>query len=323
MKMLGTDDAEDEKTTKKAVRTEYGFVRACVWHQSETEKLNVEVLECTGLPPKGRGIGQGKRDPLVELKLLPQDSQGTTLKSKVVRRTLDPIFNEQFEFHIERSKCTLKTLSLAILDYDPFGIRKIIGEVLISLSDVPRTQYGSTKLYTLAAGSTTVVEIKTLGDLLQLEVGYKAFLACLTKEYSNENLVFWREIQEYHHKYQNQTKEQRPACMSECWELFSKYVAPGAECEINIPSATRVRVQKAIAEEKQTMDTNRGCEALATLFDEAKHDILTLMTRDSFARFLNSSEYTELSAYLADEGTERELGFKVNNLISTVYNIPS
>lgn len=322
MRMLGRggDDAEEEKSLRKNAKAEYGVVRACVWHSAETEKLNVEVLECTDLPGKGRG--QGKRDPYVELKLLPQDSQTTSLKSKVVRRTLDPIFNEQFEFSIERSKCTLKTLSLAILDYDAFGIRKIVGEVLISLSDVSRTQYGSTKLYSLTAGSTTVVEIKSLGDLLQLEVGYKAFLVCLTKEYSNENLVFWREIQEYQHKYRHQSKEQRPACMSECWELFTKYVAPGADNEINIPSATRVKVQKAIAEEKQTMDSNRGCEALASLFDDAKNDILILMTRDSFARFLNSPEYAELSAYLADEAAERELGFKVNNLISTIYNIP-
>lgn len=322
MRMLGTGEDDEKLAKKAAARSEFGFVRAAVWHNDEVGKLNVEILECTGLPPRRvRGIGQAKRDPYVELKLMPQDGS-TCLKSKVVRRTLDPIFNEEFEFNIDRSKCTLKTLSLAILDYDAFGIRKIIGEVLISLSDVSRTQYGSTKLHTLAAGSTTVVEIKSLGDLLQLEIGYKAFLACLTKEYSNENLVFWREIQEYRHKYQNAPKDQRPTCMSECWEIFTKYVATGAENEINIPSGTRSKIQKAITEEKQTLDTNRGCEGLAALYDDARHDILTLMTRDSFARFLNSPEYAELSAYLADDASERELGFKVNNLIATVYNIP-
>jgi len=83
---------------------------------------------------------------------------------------------------------------------------------------------------------------------LFLEAGFESFLASVTKEHSNENLLFWREVQDFYLKYRDASFEQRQECMAECYEIFYKYIDPDGQCEINISPEIRNQIWSILTE---------------------------------------------------------------------------
>lgn len=73
----------------------------------EQNALAVTVVKCKGLP--ARGTHNGSSDPYVKLQLLP-DKQHRT-KTRVLRNTRDPIYDEDFTFFgISQSQLQVRTL---------------------------------------------------------------------------------------------------------------------------------------------------------------------------------------------------------------------
>lgn len=289
-----------------------GAIRVSVWYDVDAEKLTVEVLECFGLPPQRKSFPS----VYVEVKTLPSDLVATIHRTKRKGKTLDPVFNEKFEFAISKDKCAFRTLALSVLYASGrFGKDKVMGEVLISLEDIPRSITGATQTLPLSQASSTVFELNNLGDILFLEAGFESFLASVTKEHSNENLLFWREVQDFYLKYRDATFEQRQECMAECYEIFYKYIDPEGDSEINISPEIRNQIWGVLTEEKQSVDATRSCEFLAVIYDQAQTEVLNMMAKDSFPRYLGSKEWQQFKLYLKDEATEREIGFKVVNQI--------
>lgn len=85
-------------------KLDYDFSQAC---------LLVGVIEAAHLPAMDLG---GTSDPYVKLYLMPEKKK--KFETKVHRKTLDPIFNEQFTFKVPYAEITSKTLVFAVYDFD-------------------------------------------------------------------------------------------------------------------------------------------------------------------------------------------------------------
>lgn len=90
------------------------------------------IFEATELPALDMG---GTSDPYVKVYLLPEKKK--KFETKVHRKTLNPVFNENFEFkNLPYADITSKTLVLAVYDFDRFSKHDQIGEIKVPLNKV-------------------------------------------------------------------------------------------------------------------------------------------------------------------------------------------
>jgi len=109
-----------------------GTLHFTVQYDSDKAALVVAVTQAKDLPVKDLNVGSS--DPYVKLQLLPDKRQ--KVKTRVMRRTLNPIFDEVFTFYgIDDNQLTGITLHFVILSYDRFSRDDVIGEVIYPLSD--------------------------------------------------------------------------------------------------------------------------------------------------------------------------------------------
>ncbi|XP_029378182.1 synaptotagmin VIII [Echeneis naucrates] len=76
----------------------------------------------------------GSSDPYVKVYILPEKSK--TCETKVFRNTLNPIFNEQFQFQISKSSLLKSTAVMKVFDFNRFSKHDIIGELRVQLCQV-------------------------------------------------------------------------------------------------------------------------------------------------------------------------------------------
>ncbi|XP_012255952.2 synaptotagmin-4 isoform X2 [Athalia rosae] len=101
-------------------------------YRSEQNALVVTVVKCKELPARGTN---STSDPYVKLQLLPDKQQ--RVKTRVLRNTKDPIYNEDFTFYgISQSELQKMTLHFVVLSFDRYSRDDMIGEVVCSLSSV-------------------------------------------------------------------------------------------------------------------------------------------------------------------------------------------
>lgn len=78
-------------------------------------------------------------DPYVKLQLLPEKQN--KVKTKVVKNTLNPVYDEVFTFYgLNYNQLQSTTLHFAIVSCDRFSRDEIIGEVMCSLNSVDLSQ---------------------------------------------------------------------------------------------------------------------------------------------------------------------------------------
>ncbi|KAK9300171.1 hypothetical protein QLX08_007084 [Tetragonisca angustula] len=97
---------------------------------SEQNALGVTVVNCKGLPARATS------DPYVKLKLLP-DKQHQA-KTRVLRNTRDPVYDEDFTFFgISKDQLQKISLHFIVLSFDRYSRDDIIGELTCALSSIP------------------------------------------------------------------------------------------------------------------------------------------------------------------------------------------
>ncbi|XP_058790059.1 synaptotagmin-4 [Phymastichus coffea] len=100
---------------------------------SEQNALVVTVVKCKGLP--ARGQHNASSDPYVKLQLLP-DKQHRT-KTRVLRNTRDPIYDEDFTFFgISRTQLQKISLHFVVMSFDRYSRDDVIGEVVCAISSI-------------------------------------------------------------------------------------------------------------------------------------------------------------------------------------------
>ncbi|XP_051975802.1 synaptotagmin-1-like [Xyrauchen texanus] len=94
-------------------------------------ELSVGIKEASSLKAMDSG---GTSDPYVKVYILPNKSK--TFETKVFRKTLNPVFNENFKYQISQKELTESTLVMQVYDFNRFSKHDIIGEIRLNLSTV-------------------------------------------------------------------------------------------------------------------------------------------------------------------------------------------
>lgn len=102
-------------------------------YNAEKLSLQVTIVRCSDLPPKDSN--NGSSDPYVKLQLLPEKQH--KVKTRVLRKTLDPVYDEDFTFYgINPNQLQATTLHFVVLSFDRYSRDDVIGEVIHPLSGV-------------------------------------------------------------------------------------------------------------------------------------------------------------------------------------------
>ncbi|CDQ73020.1 unnamed protein product [Oncorhynchus mykiss] len=94
-------------------------------------QLIVGIIQAADLPAMDMG---GTSDPYVKVYLLPDKKK--KFETKVHRKTLNPTFNEQFQFKVPYVELGGKTLMMTVYDFDRFSKHDAIGDVKLPMNKI-------------------------------------------------------------------------------------------------------------------------------------------------------------------------------------------
>ena len=113
-----------------------GRINFSLKYDYENEALLVNILRALDLPAKDLC---GSSDPYVKVYLLPDRKK---FQTRVHRKTLNPTFNESFQFPVPYDELAIRKLHMSVFDFDRFSRHDMIGEVvldnLLETSDLSR-----------------------------------------------------------------------------------------------------------------------------------------------------------------------------------------
>ena len=92
--------------------------------------------------------GSAMPSPYVKIYLLPDPDKLTKRKTKIVKLTTHPTYNEVIEYKLSENDLRLKTLQVSVWDHDMLGENNLIGAIYIKLRNIDFTQ-DNTQWYTL------------------------------------------------------------------------------------------------------------------------------------------------------------------------------
>ncbi|KAB0397274.1 hypothetical protein E2I00_005327 [Balaenoptera physalus] len=123
-----------------------GQVKLTVWYYSEERKLVGIVHSCRALRQNGRD----PPDPYVSLLLLPDKNRGTKRKSSQKKRTLNPEFDERFEWEMPLDEALRRKLDVSVKSSSSFMSREreLLGKVQLDLAEIDLSQ-GAAQWYDL------------------------------------------------------------------------------------------------------------------------------------------------------------------------------
>ncbi|KAK1329912.1 hypothetical protein QTO34_010095 [Cnephaeus nilssonii] len=91
-----------------------------------SDQLVVRILQALDLPAKD---SNGFSDPYVKIYLLPDRKR--KFQTKVHRKTLNPVFNETFQFAVPLAELAQRKLHFSVYDFDRFSRHDLIGQVVL------------------------------------------------------------------------------------------------------------------------------------------------------------------------------------------------
>jgi len=99
----------------------------------EKTALIVTVNKCTNLPAKD--TANNTSDPYVKLQLLPEKQH--KVKTRVLRRTQNPVYDEDFTFYgVNFNQLPILTLHFVVLSFDRYSRDDVIGEVMVEMENL-------------------------------------------------------------------------------------------------------------------------------------------------------------------------------------------
>jgi synaptotagmin-1 len=120
-------DINEDDQVKPPEKEYLGKLQYELKYDFNTQTLSVTVCQAMELPAMDMG---GVSDPYVKVFLMPETKGMKKFETKVHRKTLNPFFNETFQFkNLPYADTFDKTLMFTIFDYDRFSKHDRIGEV--------------------------------------------------------------------------------------------------------------------------------------------------------------------------------------------------
>ncbi|XP_041652052.1 synaptotagmin VIII [Cheilinus undulatus] len=100
-------------------------------YNAAQSELTVGIKQASSL--KAMDLG-GSSDPYVKVYICPDKAK--TCETKVFKNTLNPVFNEKFNFQISKSTLLKSTVVMKVYDFNRFSKHNIIGELRVQLCNV-------------------------------------------------------------------------------------------------------------------------------------------------------------------------------------------
>ncbi|XP_051957612.1 synaptotagmin-6-like [Xyrauchen texanus] len=117
---------EAEESSKNGTEKTCGKINFSLKYDYEGELLLVTILKAFDLPAKDLC---GSSDPYVKIYLLPDRKR--KFQTRVHRKTLNPTFDETFQFPVPYEELGSRKLHLSVFDFDRFSRHDMIGEVIL------------------------------------------------------------------------------------------------------------------------------------------------------------------------------------------------
>jgi synaptotagmin-1 len=131
-------DKDEEEAAKGPAKEYLGKMQYELKYDFNTQTLSVTVIQAMELPAMDMG---GVSDPYVKIFLVPEIKGMKKFETKVHRKTLNPFFNETFQFkNLPYADTFDKTLNFTIFDFDRFSKHDKIGEIKLPLCQVDLAQ---------------------------------------------------------------------------------------------------------------------------------------------------------------------------------------
>uniref|UniRef100_A0A8C6SR71 Synaptotagmin IV n=1 Tax=Neogobius melanostomus TaxID=47308 RepID=A0A8C6SR71_9GOBI len=110
-----------------------GTLHFALEYQAEKKAFIVHIKEAQGLTPTDEHSLTS--DPYIKLTLLPEKKH--RVKTRVLRKTLHPAFDETFSFYgLSQARVAQLSLHFVVLSFDRFSRDEVIGETLVPLSGI-------------------------------------------------------------------------------------------------------------------------------------------------------------------------------------------
>ena len=110
----------------------YPSLQFSLHYDIQRRTMAVHLQEASNLPAKDRS---GTSDPFVVMHLHPNKEE--IFESKIVYKTLNPVFDQSFEFHnLQLDDVQRQSLVFRIYDHDRFSKNDMIGGIALPLKDV-------------------------------------------------------------------------------------------------------------------------------------------------------------------------------------------
>ncbi|XP_031158600.1 double C2-like domains, delta [Sander lucioperca] len=139
---LDNDGDREEAIDSDDDDTYLGTLEFTLLFDQENNCLHCTIHKAKGLKAMD---SNGLADPYVKLHLLPGASKANKLRTKTLKNTLNPVWNETLMYHgITAADMTTKTLRLCVCDMDRLGRNEFIGEVRVALK---KLKEGENKRY--------------------------------------------------------------------------------------------------------------------------------------------------------------------------------
>ncbi|XP_051556979.1 rabphilin-3A [Myxocyprinus asiaticus] len=132
------DNDEEANSYDSDEATTLGALEFSLLYDQGNNSLHCSIIRGKGLKPMD---SNGLADPYVKLHLLPGASKSNKLRTKTLRNTRNPAWNETLVYHgLTDDDMQRKTLRLSVCDEDKFGHNEFIGETRVALKKLKFNQ---------------------------------------------------------------------------------------------------------------------------------------------------------------------------------------
>ncbi|XP_035300457.1 rabphilin-3A [Cricetulus griseus] len=132
------EEEEEANSYDSDEATTLGALEFSLLYDQDNSNLQCTIIRAKGLKPMD---SNGLADPYVKLHLLPGASKSNKLRTKTLRNTRNPVWNETLQYHgITEEDMQRKTLRISVCDEDKFGHNEFIGETRFSLKKLKANQ---------------------------------------------------------------------------------------------------------------------------------------------------------------------------------------
>ncbi|XP_048875979.1 rabphilin-3A isoform X2 [Brienomyrus brachyistius] len=129
---------EEDNSCDSDEATTLGSLEFSLLYEQSNNCLQCGIIRAKGLKPMD---SNGLADPYVKLHLLPGASKSNKLRTKTLRNTRNPVWNEMLVYHgLTDEDMQRKTLRLSVCDEDKFGHNEFIGETRVPLKKLKANQ---------------------------------------------------------------------------------------------------------------------------------------------------------------------------------------